>query len=490
MFSFFKRKPVPPKPPDPLDRILFGFAPNDPFTVRDACEGIQIFGGIGSGKTSGSGDLVARAFLQAGLGGVVLTAKPDETDRWIKLAQQAERNDDIILFGPEHEARFNALEYERSREGRGSGITENLVSLFEILANTRTAGATSGSGMQEAGFWRAEMLKLIRNAIEILGLANETVSFPNIYRVIQSAPRSKKVLGDPDWQEKSFFYDMLLKATERSEKGEFSPSAQNDYSQSWDYWTEEFPSLSDRTRSVAVSMYTGIGEPFSRGLLRQLFSETTTVVPEDTFAGKIIILDLPQKQFNEMGVFAQVLFKFCWQRAVERRSIVPDSPPVFLWADESQHFVNEHDVGFQTTSRSSRVATVLLTQNLPNYHFALGGNSQAKALVDSLLGNLTTKIFHNNTCVETNLYASRLFGQEYVGTQSQSFNMGGSRTDPSYGSNSQEDLRFTVEPREFTNLFKGGPPNGFIVEGIVHQGGKTFNASQENSLIVQFNQKA
>jgi hypothetical protein len=47
--------------PDLLDQTLLGFSEDDPFTIRDAFEGVQIFGGIGSGKTSGSGTLCARS---------------------------------------------------------------------------------------------------------------------------------------------------------------------------------------------------------------------------------------------------------------------------------------------------------------------------------------------------------------------------------------------------------------------------------------------
>ena len=54
----------------------------DPFTLNDATQGVQIFGGVGSGKTSGSGRALAHAYLNAGFGGVVLCAKADEADLW------------------------------------------------------------------------------------------------------------------------------------------------------------------------------------------------------------------------------------------------------------------------------------------------------------------------------------------------------------------------------------------------------------------------
>ena len=47
----------------------------DTWRIKDACEGTVIFGGTGSGKTSGSGRALARSFLAAGFGGLVLCAK-------------------------------------------------------------------------------------------------------------------------------------------------------------------------------------------------------------------------------------------------------------------------------------------------------------------------------------------------------------------------------------------------------------------------------
>jgi|GEM_PF-4259272 len=44
------------------------------WTLRNAVEGVQIFGGIGSGKTSGSGRMLGLKYLSAGLGGLVLSS--------------------------------------------------------------------------------------------------------------------------------------------------------------------------------------------------------------------------------------------------------------------------------------------------------------------------------------------------------------------------------------------------------------------------------
>lgn len=59
------------------------------WSLADAFEGLQVSGSTGSGKSSGSGQAIARAFLEANLGGLVLTAKPDEILNWKQHARAA-----------------------------------------------------------------------------------------------------------------------------------------------------------------------------------------------------------------------------------------------------------------------------------------------------------------------------------------------------------------------------------------------------------------
>ena len=61
-----------------LDEPLLQYGPKNPFTIRDSFEGVQIFGSVGSGKSSGSGQMYAKSYLRAGFGGLALTAKSNE----------------------------------------------------------------------------------------------------------------------------------------------------------------------------------------------------------------------------------------------------------------------------------------------------------------------------------------------------------------------------------------------------------------------------
>src|SRR5580704_5111307 len=100
-----------------LDQVIYNFNGQEPFTVRDACEGIQIFGGIGSGKTSGSGESIARAFLKAGFGGLILCAKKDVLADWQRYAKETGRSNSLLVFDGSGNFVFPFLQYEIDREG-------------------------------------------------------------------------------------------------------------------------------------------------------------------------------------------------------------------------------------------------------------------------------------------------------------------------------------------------------------------------------------
>jgi hypothetical protein len=98
----------------PLDLPLVRFSERmeDVWTLRDACQGVLIMGENGSGKTSGSGGLLARKYLQAGFGGLVLCFKTDEADLWRSYLKRAGREADGRYFSVENEFRFNFMDYE------------------------------------------------------------------------------------------------------------------------------------------------------------------------------------------------------------------------------------------------------------------------------------------------------------------------------------------------------------------------------------------
>ncbi len=429
---------------------------------------------------------LARAFLDANLGGLVLTAKTDEVLAWRKYAKACGREGDLLIVEPGGPHRFNFLKYELKRPGSGAGHTESLVQLF--CSVLEAAERKQGHGGNDA-YWQRTLKQLLRNSIDLAVLATGEVDLPSLYRIITSAPRSPEEVVSETWRKESVCFVLLEVAG-----GRVHEDRKPDLELTRDFWLKEFPGLAPETRSIIVSTFTSMADCFLRGLLRTLFCTDVTFSPEDSFAGKIILLNLPVKEFNELGQFAQVLFKFIWQRAVERR-IPPGLTrqaaeaairPVFLWADESQFFVNSYDALFQSTARSSRACTVYLTQNLPSYQSAFGGGN-SKSDAESFLGNLQTKIFHANGDPVTNKWAADSIGKarqvQMYGGLSDGAPRAAGPPDQTQNAGGSLIFEYLVQPQEFTMLRTGGAQADFRVEAILFQGGRCWSLNTRDKVL-------
>ncbi len=465
-----------------LDRVLCRFNGSDPFTIRQACEGVQIFGGIGSGKTSGSGATLAKSFLRAGFGGLVLCAKKDELDTWRQYAKETGREESLLVFDVEGQCRFPFLQYEIDREGDGAGYTENLVRLFMTVYEAIDRGKGGGGGDP---YWVRAMQQLIRNAIDLCMIARETVSVPLLYDIIRTAPQSQEERDSEEWKKTSICWKLLLEGHQKT----LDKWKQYDFDSTAAYWLEEFPIIDPKPRSSIISMFTSMADNLLRRPFRKIFSEPPgaediIAFPELTHHGVVIVMNIPVKEYGDAGRAAQVVYKYMWQQAAERRDITANPRTVFLWADEAQNFTTEYDMQFQATARSSRACTVYLTQNLPNYYAEMGGKD-SKHRVDSLVGNLQTKIWHANSDPETNNHAAETIGKSWQIRRSQSQTMGGDSF--SVGGGQQESFDYDVPPQEFTKLAKGGPAHKLKVGAILFQNGRVWSNGHTH-LFTIFNQ--
>lgn len=488
----FRRKPRPVAPNDwDMSRSLLQLSRLSMWLLMHAFNGTFISGETGGGKSSGSGFALAMAFLRSGFGGLVLCVKKGERETWERYARLTGREKDLVIFDASCRHRYSFLDAEANRTGSGAGLVEVIVQLLSTILEVAERNGGQG-GREDEGYWRRAVRQMIRNLVGLLLIAQGRVTVPDLYRLVVSAPTNPEQLKSEDWKQQSFCFRCLATADKKAK----SARDQRDFELIADYFMLEFPGLSDKTRSVIVSTFTSLVDVLNRNLLYELFSTDTTVRPEDTFDGRILVIDLPVKEFAEVGQFAGVLWKFVWQRAVERRDVDANPRPVFLFVDEFQHFLTSHDSLFQTTARSSRVATVYLTQNISNLLAGFGGDN-ARALTDSLLGNLTTKIAHLNSDPVTNEWFASVIGRsrQFFMNMNSSFQPGAASLMASYyedvqsSSGMSEQMEFEVQPRRFTTLRSGGPQNGFQVDAILYQGGRVFEETGKAWLPVTFDQR-
>lgn len=451
--------------PDRLRLCQLSASNTDAITLTDAKTGVLITGKTGSGKTSGPGRLFAKAYLRAGFGGLVLCYKTDEADLWRSLLKQTGREQDGIFFGEDNTHCFNFLDYEARVSG--ADLAENVVNLMLELARVTNPGVRGG---ENAEFWQAERKKLLRNILGLLLPVDGSVDLLRMNSLLNSAPHDFTQARSSDWRASSILYKYLVSAEQLIAQNKIR---KHEYQLIADYWLHEHPGDDPRTRGNIVADYTGMMDAFLRGKIYDLFCQTTTVSPDDILAGKVVVVALPVASYHEVGRYAAGVWKYLLQRASERRSLVrPETiRPTFIWADEAQYFCTSTDQSFQTTARSSRVCTVFLTQNVPNFYVEFGGTEAGKHRVHSLLGNLAIKIFCGNDDSVTNHWASETIDKS---TQYK-INVGNAQELGRDSIGLSEHEEFDCPSRNFLGLKFGTEQNDYIVEAIGFQGGRVWS---------------
>lgn len=387
-----------------LDMPLVRLGPSDNWTIEDAVSGVHIFGGNGAGKTSGSGRTLAKAYLKAGFGGLVLVAKNDELQNWIGYAKACGREKHLIVVSETGPWKFNLIQYELGRPGDPAGRVDSLVSTLMALVE-QSGRRTTGDDV----FWQQAGEQLLRNVLMVLVASRGEFSLLDVQKFIDAIPRSGQALDSEAWKTS----EMALRL-EDARKAYEAAGRMADFDAIQHYLTVQFPNLADRTRSSVAYSLASMLQDLLVGTSRELFSTGTNFFPDDSFDGAIIILNLPAA-LKRSHATAQTLFKVVWQAAVLRRmeKVDRNTRPVFLWADESHFFVTEFDNRFQSLARAARVATVYLTQNISAYRAKLGSQNSGD-LTNWLMGLFQTHIFHAQSDPATIGHAQQLFGKREI----------------------------------------------------------------------------
>lgn len=465
---------------DPMT-VIRDWKNGEAFRLNDALTGVCVFGATGSGKTSGVAKHLAIGYLGAGFGGLVLCAKKEEREQWLEWAKIAQREDDLVIISADGNNCFNFMNWEASRAGEGGGLTINIVALLDEVAGAIAGGAGGADGGNQNKFFDDALHHMNINLVDLCLFAGVDVALSAMRDILNSAPKTLEEAKSNEWLNGGGYCALSLEAAEHNVK---NSGERADFEECKKYWLQEYPNLSDKTRSIITLSFAMLVRPFITRPLRRLFSSVTNVKPEDTFNGKIIIVDLPVQEFRLAGRVANLAWKYCFQVAVLRRMkpAGENLRPVFLWADEAQNFVTGFDAEYQAVARSAGGCTVYLTQNRESYRRVLGNDDA----VDSLLGNLQAKFFCQNSG-NTNKWAAELFGERWIKSVSTSFNQGAAENSGSSGVSHSEQRRYFVEPATFNTLKRGGAAFNYQVESIVYKGGHLFCDGEPFKLLT-FNQ--
>jgi hypothetical protein len=173
-----------------LSQILFQWSPFDPFPIRDLLRSIVIFGAAGSGKTSGSGYLIAKSLAACRkIGGIILASKPEDREFWEGIFRKAGRARDLLVFNAATALRFNFIDFIL----RNGGDTREITKAIMVISETLEQGG--GEGRQHDPFWRRQNERMIYNAVEIVRLATGTVTAPDVQAFINKAAQAPAALS-------------------------------------------------------------------------------------------------------------------------------------------------------------------------------------------------------------------------------------------------------------------------------------------------------
>jgi uncharacterized membrane protein YgcG len=517
-----------------LDAPLLRLSPCDVYTLREACTGIHAFGAVGSGKSSGLFRMAFAAYLRAGMGGLVTAAKPESVSEAQRYAAQHGRGRSVILF--DESEGFNFLDYLMAVHGM-EGIGSATECLMAVIDAARRASATASHRGGEI-FWEDSTRETLRYTIPPLYAAIGSVSIPDIIRFVSTAPASGKQATDAEWQKSSFMYGVMKRAMGCPKVAMSGAALRNTIR----FWTERWVASPEKTRgNVVVTVNTTL-DRFNHGRLNRAFCGKTTVVPELTFHGAVIVLAMPTLTWGVDGIIGQQLLKFLWMKSILSRNSLEEKHrerPVFIFSDEAQETVAPYDQEFFGMSRASLCCPVYLTQSLPTYFAKIGGDNPKDAAL-ALVSKFNTHVYFSNACPETNEYASRMIGKVVTrranfsngsaeninfgmsagnsensgssfshgmstGGQGGSVNTGGGSSSGSgnnWGENRgrgtsrnesrgySESMEYAIEPGDFGRgmLKTGGPENGNEVTGVWFRAGRVFKASGTNWLLARFRQ--
>ncbi len=351
---------------DVLDQTLFHWSDKTPFTVRDLLLSVAIFGQTGSGKSSGSGLLLARAVLRLKRsGGLILVSKPEDRQFWLTRFKEAGRLKDLTIFGEHEKARFNFVDFEMKSGGDARSLTEFLLITSE--------GLDKGGRGDNGKFWELSKKRMLYCAIEPCRVAWGQMDIPIIQQFITTAIYDSAQLsevkpeGGGDSPKEKFMKGMHYQTMSRAATKLKTNVERNDWMLYDEYWKNEFVTMDGKVRSSVLADTLNILHTLNAGIVQEMVSTTTNFTPAAMAKGKWVLVDFPIDVYGDSGRIIMHGMKMLTQKFILRRHTKPGDSVIVVHADEAQDVVNSFDSAFLAKCRSHLGCMIFLTQSLHSY---------------------------------------------------------------------------------------------------------------------------
>lgn len=401
---------------------LLSFRSGRALTCCNFMSSTLVTGSPGSGKTT-LAQTILLSMLHAQYGGIVLVVKPALVRDVKSVAMLAGRLDDLIVLSAGGDHCYNPLD-------ELSDPVEIVALLSELLEVMRDGDR---SGVADERFWNDLRDIKLRLLCIVCRAAQGRVSVPALQALFHGLPREPGQVDDPEWRRSSKAWLILRPALE-SDDSDVKEAAERLVSA---------PSVANSKIEESIhALISVVLDRLSQEPLRSVFGRPSTFSMSDVVCRrKILVVDLPTLS-SVAGRIANALCLFCFCRCATDGRATRDT---FLLADEFQELVTPGFSRFLSLQRESRVAPVLLTQNLALLEARIG-----KAQAEALCGNMALKIFCRQDHAATRQWACEQIDKEWVTKRTYS------KTAGSRKSISREKVReYRVQSDELAILHPG-----------------------------------
>ena len=420
---------------------LLVFSNGGTFNVGDAFESVLFIGSSGSGKTSAAGTYY-RALLQAQFGGLVLCVKGNQAEKFVALCRECGRESDVILLGVNGGHRFNPL--------AGASVTEAASVLVELADVLRRQTSKA-----EDAFFRQQCEIMLHRLLTLCWSHYGRLDISDVARMFKGRATDLIRLADPVWRQSSVMAAALDKARANPDE---------DVQRAIEYFEQDFPTHGDRLQGSLAATVSGVLDNLTSRKMKALFSGESTFTMRDLlFGGKICVLAVPVLGDEGLmtdptdGKIANGLMQFCFCRAAAKGQ---HENNVFLISDECQETISAELRSKLSVLRDYRVATVLLTQDLPTIDAVLNENER-----EAIFSKCATKVFLRQGHGKTREWIAGEIGK-YMGEQtSHTTTHSDGKTSRSHSTQPAE--LWQVRPESFATLKNGKEENDCIVESVV-----------------------
>ena len=472
-----------------LDKVLIRFEDEQgggvDLTIRDSADGVFIAGNKGSGKSSGSGATLQHALIAAKSGMLILPFKDGSEREQIEgIATVESRSDQLCVFGPGGNYRFNFTEYLSRHPDEAVRSPKHFAPLLEAIF---AATIPAGEGSRDP-FWVGQVARIAEAAYIIVANCGETFTMTLLLEFVRNAPLSPEEVHRGYWKETIF--GRLLTAAIVNAAG--TPQ-EKQVADAVTYWTKIFCREPDVTRGGALMGFENLAAVFSDPILKRLFEgEDSNLIPEHVVQNcGIVFVDLPIARYKTVGRVAQTIWRVLVQDAILRRNDPEDDcrPLCTIWCDEFQFHIEPTLNQFLSTCREVRGVFVGICQSIPALYAAVGGRTPEHS-TQAMLSNLVCKIIHNVTDPVTCRWASEQIGNtrrwKASGSQNKSPSLFSAESGGGDGLGLGLDAEPWIRPEEFQSLATGGPLCNFQVGAVVVLGQKAIAATGRPYLEVTF----